>query len=499
MEGYWVACERELGTVSINRTCWLLLVGVSLWGNAGTSLAEPGPSGASRFGKPNIVFIVADDLGYGELGCQGNLQIPTPYIDSLANAGVRFTSGYVTAPNCSPSRAGLMVGRFPTRFGHEFNPIGAKNEDPAYGLPVGQTTIADVLQNAGYITGVIGKWHLGGAATYHPYRRGFDEFYGFTHEGHYYVPEPWNGVTTMLRRRVLPGGGQGRRSFDRVVYDTHMGHNEPDYDANNPIVRGSQPVAEATYLTDAWTREAVDFIGRHRDKPFFLYVAHNAVHSPLQASNACMKEFSHIDDVQRRIFAAMLRSLDNSVGAVLEKIRDEGLENDTLVVFLSDNGGPTRELTSSNLPLRGEKGQVYEGGIRVPFMMAWPGKLPASKVYHEPISSVDLHATASALAGAESDRRSDGVNLMPYLLGENSDRPHEILYWRQGPKTAVRVGDWKLLRHGRRNKPGPWELYHLVNDVSEMTNLAAEQPEKREEMISAWQRLDAEMLPPAFQ
>lgn len=483
----------------MSRPCWLLLVGLLLWATPGNLVADPGPSGASRFDKPNLILIVADDLGYGELGCQGNPQIPTPHIDSLAHSGVRFTAGYVTAPNCSPSRAGLMVGRFPTRFGHEFNPIGAKNEDPSYGLPVGQKTIADALQNAGYITGIVGKWHLGGAAPYHPVRRGFDEFYGFTHEGHYYVPEPWKGVTTMLRRRVLPGGGQGRRSFDHVVYDTHMGYNEPDYDANNPIVRCSQPVAEATYLTDAWTREAVDFIGRHRDKPFFLYVAHNAVHSPLQASNACLKEFSHIDDVQRRIFAAMLRSLDNSVGSVIEKVREEGLEKDTLIVFLSDNGGPTRELTSSNLPLRGEKGQVYEGGIRVPFMMAWPGQLPEGKVYHQPVSSVDLYATALTIAGAEQKQKSDGVNLMPYLLGANSARPHEILYWRQGSKTAVRVGDWKLVRHGRKNSPGPWELYHLADDISETKDLAAEQSSKLQELASAWKKLDAEMVPPAFE
>ncbi len=206
---------------------------------------QEAPSGAARFGKPNVVVLLADDLGYGELGCQGNPQIPTPHIDSIAATGVRFTAGYVTAPNCSPSRAGLLVGRYPTRFGHEFNPIGAKNEDPAYGLPVGEQTIAAAMQDAGYVTGVIGKWHLGGTAEYHPYRHGFDEFFGFLHEGHYYVPDPWQGVTTMLRRRVLPGGGEGRRVFGKVIYGTHLPYNEPDYDANNPIVRGSHEVVES--------------------------------------------------------------------------------------------------------------------------------------------------------------------------------------------------------------------------------------------------------------
>ena len=473
---------------------------VALWSCcAVAAVDETEPSGASRYGKPNVVVILADDLGYGELGCQGNPQIPTPHIDSIASAGVRFTAGYVTGPNCSPSRAGLLAGRFPSRFGHEFNPIGAKNEHPAYGLPLNQKTLADAMQDAGYVTGVLGKWHLGGTSAYHPFRRGFDEFFGFTHEGHYFVPEPWQGVTTMLRRRVLPGGGQGRRTFGKVVYGTHLAYSEPDYDANNPIVRGSQPVAESAYLTDAWTREAVDFVGRHRDKPFFLYLAHNAVHSPLQAANAYMKKFTQIDDMQRRIFAAMLSNLDDSVGAVLEKVREEGLQRDTLVVFLSDNGGPTRELTSSNLPLRGEKGQMYEGGIRVPMMMTWPGRLPAGKVYHEPVSSVDVHATALAIAGAEPDSESDGVNLLPYLRGSEPGRPHETLFWRQGVKTAVRVGDWKLLRHGRRKEPGPWELYNLREDLTETNNLAAVQRPKLQELLSVWKSIDAEMIAPLFE
>ncbi|HEC04542.1 MAG TPA: N-acetylgalactosamine-4-sulfatase, partial [Phycisphaerales bacterium] len=219
-------------------------------------------------GKPNIVIILADDLGYGELGCQGNPQIPTPNIDAIAAAGIRFTSGYVTAPNCSPSRAGLLTGRIQTRFGHENNPIGARNEVPGYGLPLTEKTIADRMLQAGYVSAAIGKWHLGGTAEYHPYRRGFDEFFGFMHEGHYFVPQPWENVSTMLRRKVLPGGGEGRRTFDKVTYSTHMGNTEPDYDADNPIVRGSQPVNETAYLTDAWTREAVSFINRNRDKPF---------------------------------------------------------------------------------------------------------------------------------------------------------------------------------------------------------------------------------------
>ena len=460
---------------------------------------QEAPSGAARFAKPNVVVLLADDLGYGELGCQGNPQIPTPHIDSIAATGVRFTAGYVTAPNCSPSRAGLLVGRYPTRFGHEFNPIGAKNEDPVYGLPVRERTIAAAMQDAGYVTGVIGKWHLGGTAAYHPYRRGFDEFFGFLHEGHYYVPGPWSGVTTMLRRRVLPGGGEGRRVFGKVIYGTHLPYNEPDYDANNPIVRGSQQVVESAYLTDAWTREALSFIDRHADKPFLLYVAYNAVHSPMQAADRYMDKFTRIGDLQRRIFAGMLSNLDDSVGAILKKLRDSHLERDTLVVFLSDNGGPSRELTSSNQPLRGGKGEMYEGGIRVPFMMAWPGHLPAGRLVHKPVSSLDLPATFRAIAGASPDRAADGVNLLPYLGDEQSARPHEALFWRQGHNTALRLGDWKLVRHGHRGNPGPWELYNLEADLAETTDLSGQRADKVEALLSVWQQLNSEMIAPAFQ
>ena len=197
-----------------------------------------------------------------------------------------MTQGYVTAAYCSASRAGLLTGRYQTRFGYEFNPIGAQNEDPAAGLPTSERTLADVLVNAGYVTGLIGKWHLGGTAKYHPIRRGFDEFFGFMHEGHYFVPPPYRQATTWLRRKVLPGGGMGRwTSTDgRSIFSTHMGYTEPDYDADNPIYRAGQPVDEQNYLTDAFTREAVDFIDRNADRPFFLYLAYNAVHSPALAS-----------------------------------------------------------------------------------------------------------------------------------------------------------------------------------------------------------------------
>lgn len=381
---------------------------------------------------PNIIFLVADDLGYGELSCQNpDTDIRTPHIDRIAENGVRLTSGYVTAPFCAASRAGLITGRYQTRFGFEFNPIGPRNEEPGVGLPVGEATLPDLLRDkAGYTTALIGKWHLGGTAQFNPLRRGFDQFFGFLHEGHYYVPAPWNNHTTWLRRRSLPGGKLGRwTSGDgRLVHSTHMGSNEPDYDADNPILHNGQPVVERANLTEAFTREALAFIRDCGDeRPYFLLLSYNAVHSPLQGADEYMRRFEHIDDVQRRIFAAMLAQLDDGVGRVLDEVRRSGQWENTLLVFLSDNGGPTRELTSSNLPLRGEKGQVYEGGLRVPFLLQWPGTLESGAVYDEACLSLDLFATAISAAEVRPHRSLDGVDLLPFLPKvEEEPEPPEI-------------------------------------------------------------------------
>jgi len=454
--------------------------------------------------QPNIVLLFADDLGYGELGCQGNPEIPTPHIDSIAQNGVRFTSGYVTAPYCSASRAGIMTGRYQTRFGYEFNPIGHHNEDPDAGLPRSEVTLAQHLHDAGYATGLIGKWHLGGHPKFHPHRRGFDEFFGFMHEGHYFVPPPYRGVTTMLRRRTLPGGGKGRwTSRDgKLVLSTHMGYDEPAYDADNPILRAGQPVVESEYLTDALTREAVDFIQRNSERPFFLYLAYNAVHSPLQGADAYMQRFEHIEDIHRRIFAAMLANLDDSVGTVLKTLQAQDLMNDTLIFFISDNGGPTRELTSSNAPLRGGKGQVYEGGIRVPFMLQWTEHVPAGAEYDEPVISLDVYGTAAALAKnpIPKSRPIDGVDLMPYLTRQDQGSPHKELFWRLNQKTAIRVGDWKLLRNPDRRgqQDAPWKLYNLADDLSESNDLSAAEPERVRQLSAAWTRLNDEMMDPIW-
>lgn len=455
-------------------------------------------NGENEKGRPNIVLLIADDLGYGELGCQGNLQIPTPNIDAIAANGVRFTAGYVSAPNCSPSRAGILTGKFQTRFGYENNPIGAKNENPVCGLPSGQKTMANILHDVGYTTGLFGKWHLGGIAEYHPMRRGFDEFFGFLHEGHSYAYPEWNNVTSMYRRKVLPDGTKGRWINDDIVYYTAMGNDEPPYDADNPIMRSSQPVEENSYLTDAFTREAISFIERKKNQPFFLEVAFNAVHSPMQAKNEDMTKFSDIEDIQRRIFAGMLTSMDQGIGEIIQKLKDSGLEDNTIIIFLSDNGGPTRELTSSNLPLRGEKGQMYEGGIRVPFIMQWKGKIPKGTAYENAVISLDILPTIAKIAGAEINEKIDGVDLMPYLTRSKSGQPHEYLFWRQQGKTALRMGDWKVVSHGFDKSNPVWELYNLEKDISEANNLKKQNPKEFEELFIKWNELNGQMINPLF-
>lgn len=466
-------------------------------------LTAPGFAAAAER-LPNIILLVADDLGYGELGIQGQTDdIPTPHIDSIGHDGVRFTNGYVSAPFCAASRAGLMTGRYQTRFGFEFNPIGPRNEEPDAGLPESQQTLGDILRDQkGYATALIGKWHLGGTARYNPIRRGFDEFFGFLHEGHYFVPSPYQGVSSWLRRKTLPGGGEGRWSSagGKLTLSTHMGHNEPDYDADNPIYRNGQPIVEQSYLTDALTREATAFINRHAERPFFLYLAYNAVHSPLQGSDTYMEKFVGIEDIQRRIFAAMLSNLDDSVGEVLASLDRNGIADDTLIFFLSDNGGPTRELTSSNNPLRGEKGQLYEGGIRVPFLVRWPGRIPAGQVSDTPITSLDIFATANSIAGtsAPESQTLDGTDLLPHLT-KRQPIPERPLFWRVGNRAALRLGDWKIVQQSDRPKDtAPWQLFNLTSDIGETKNLANQNPEKLKELTTHWTRINTEMIAPAF-
>ena len=452
--------------------------------------------------KPNILVILTDDLGYDDVGCYwmpdnrpGFEKIRTPNLDRLAAEGARFTDYYAPSSVCTPSRAALMTGCYPVRVG--MSSFGRNGAQVLY-----EAHMEDRLRDSGYATGLVGKWHLGGTAEFHPQRRGFDEFFGFLHEGHFYVPQPWQGVTTWLRRKTLPDGGQGRWTSPdgRIVWSTHLGSNEPEYDTDNPLLRSSQPVDEQANLTDAFTREACDFIARHSAQPFFLYLAYNAVHSPMQATDDYMKKFAHIEDIQRRIFAAMLAHLDDSVGKVLAQLRDSGIEENTLVVFLSDNGGPTKELTSSNAPLRGGKGELCDGGIRVPFIASWKNHINAGQVIDAPVASIDATATALKVAGAlapepstKAEAKLDGINLIPMLTGKTKQLPERPLFWRVGKKNALRLGDWKLIRDGKE-----WQLYDLTHDISETRNLATQEPSRVQQMSALWDKWNAEQIDPLW-
>jgi arylsulfatase A-like enzyme len=424
-------------------------------------------AGESAAEKPNILVIVGDDMGYADIGVHGCRDIPTPHLDALAAGGVRFTNGYVSGPYCSPTRAGLLTGRYQTRFGHEFNP-GGDSGSGGKGLPLTETTLADRLKAAGYATGLVGKWHLGSGAKFHPQQRGFDEFFGFLAGGHPYFP------------------GKGA-----------------------PIFRGEEPVDEQDYLTDAFAREAVDFVDRHRQSPFFLYLAFNAVHTPMHADDARLKKFASIKDEKRRTYAAMMSAMDDGIGKVLARLEESGLEENTLVFFFSDNGGPTMRGTTTNgsinAPLRGSKRTTLEGGVRVPFMMKWPKKLPAGDTYDKPVIQLDVLPTALAAGGVENspEWKVEGVDLTPFVAGENVAAPHDQLCWRFGQQMAIRRGDWKLVKYdpavdGDQGKATPAKLYNLADDIGEQYDVIAEEPDKARELQTAWDAWNAANVPPKW-
>ena len=436
------------------------------------SAVASGDTSSFQSRQPNIVVIVADDLGYADVGVHGGKDIPTPNIDAIARNGVRFTDAYVSGPFCSPTRAGLLTGKYPQRFGHEFN-LGAGGD---VGMPLTESTLADRLKAAGYRTALFGKWHLGGGEKFHPMSRGFDEFFGFL---------------------------GGEHSYLDVAAGT-----------NNPLMDGRKVAAPVEYLTDTLADRAVEFIRRNRAGPFFLYLAFNAVHTPMEATDKYRAQFAHITDPQRRTYAAMLAAMDAGIGRTLATLAEEKLLENTLVIFFSDNGGPTMKGTtingSSNAPLRGSKRQTWEGGIRVPFMMQWNGKLPAGRVDSRPIIQLDILPTALAAAGVpiRSEWQIDGVNLLPYLTGQDSGRPHEALYWRLGPHMAIRKGDWKLVKtqDGALIAAGADAfkdlseagLFNLATDISESRNLAAAEPARARELAADWQKWNVQLVTPLW-
>jgi arylsulfatase A-like enzyme len=420
--------------------------------------------------QPNILVVIVDDLGYADIGVHGGKSVRTPNIDALAASGVCCTNGYVSAPYCSPSRAGFLTGRYQTRFGHEFNPhVG---DEAKLGLPLDQRTIADHLRTAGYSTALIGKWHQGFSPGHHPQSRGFDEFFGFLVGGHNFI----------LHKDAAAVFGS--------AYSYNM------------IYRGRDVQKLDGYTTDLFTDEAIAFMNRQAAKPWFLYLAYNAVHTPLEIVEKHNDRIpADVTDPARRGYLSLLLGLDDAIGRITTQLRETGRDQDTLIFFFSDNGGSGKEPflafnTGVNAPLRGDKGQTLEGGIRVPFFVVWPGTIPAGKVYDHPVIALDALPTAIAAAGIQKPADLDGVNLLPHLTGKTSALPHTSLYWRFGPQKAMRQGRWKLVdwRDFDQKQNSGWQLYDLSNDRGEQDDLAASQPNRVAQLSREWEQWNAKNI-----
>ena len=416
----------------------------------------PLPTGPQLTGKPNIVLIVADDLGYGELSCQGAKTVHTPNIDSIAANGVRFTDGYVSCPVCSPSRAGIISGRYQQRFGHEFNP-NMKDPKAFFGLPKSVATLPRRMKEAGYATAMFGKWHLGDTPGYLPLERGFDRFWGFYLGGHNY-------------RGSTP---------------------------ENPMIDGITPLTDQPdYLTDAISTKAASYVASNRNRPFFLMVTYNAVHLPVHMNQPRENRFGYIATDRDRAVRTMLAAMDDGVGQIIISLRKSRILDDTLVIFVSDNGNTPDSQIEDNGGFRDGKTFLYEGGIRVPMLMQWKNGLPAGQTYRKPVISLDLTATIMAAGGLDLSKRPelDGKDLRPYLSGANAGDPHDALFWRFGRQRAVRMGNYKLVQ---MEENGPREVYDLAADPAETNNIASAQLETLEKLEAAytkWNALNVEPL-----
>jgi arylsulfatase A-like enzyme len=449
--------QKKVGTMNHRLRRLLLALLVSVQGIVSSGLAQTQP--------PNIVIILADDLGYGDVSFNGCLDYTTPNIDSIASNGALCTNGYVTCPFCSPSRAALLTGRYQQRFGYENQP-GDDSTNSLLGLPMTELGLWQMLKPAGYVCGAIGKWHLGEAPNLHPLPRGFDEFFGFLEGGSTY----WNAS----------------------------------------LLQGDTPYTEPDYLTDAFTREAVSFINRHAAEPFLLYLAYSAVHGPYDVPPQVYLDQvpSNITDPDRRNYAAMVIALDDGVGQVLQTLQTNNLLDKTVIFFLSDNGAPFHRFTR-NAPLRGYKWDVLEGGIRVPFAVQWTGQVPAHVVYDTPISSLDIVPTVAAATGVSlpTDRVYDGLNVLPYLTGQQTSPPR-TLFWRwlgfgsDGPPGsndtlwAVRSDALKLVRpKGPASLPA---LYNLPSDIGESQDLAPSQPDDVAALTQLYNQWSLDLICPLW-
>ena len=412
--------------------------------------------------RPNILVIVSDDQGYADAGFQGGKDVPTPNLDKLAASGARCTNGYVSHPFCSPTRAGLLTGRYQARFGHENNPV-YDPLDKTEGLPLTERLLPQYMQDAGYKTGWVGKWHLGASTDHAPWKRGFAVTFGFIGGGHAF---------------------------------TGWKPNERQYTI--PLTRGGKLLDEVPeHLTLAFGKEASEFIRHNREQPWFLYLAFNAPHTPHQPTVEREERFAHIENILRRKYLAQVSLMDDAIGAVTAAIPESGQTQRTLIFFFSDNGGPVKN-GADNGKLKGQKGQVYEGGVRVPFLVSWPEKIAAGSTFDLPVTSLDVFATSLSAAGIQipTDKKYDGVNLVPHLTGAVKPEPHQALFWRAGlgKAMAVREGSWKFVR----TSDSPDELYDLAADVGETKNLSSEKPEVASRLATALEAWSKEMIAPVF-
>jgi arylsulfatase A-like enzyme len=414
--------------------------------------------------KPNVIVIITDDLGWRDVSYNGSQDISTPAIDNLAEYGVVFNSGYVTHPYCSPSRAGLITGRYQQRFGHEYN-VPYEPNDKEMGTPLNETFLPELLKENGYKTIAIGKWHLGDHECFWPINRGFENWFGFTGGGYNYY-----GI-------INPNS---------------------EYADQNNIYRNGEAVdpSEITYLTDDFTREAVSFIEENKDQPFFMYLAYNAPHAPDQAPKKYLAQTRHIEYGDRSVYAAMVQAMDEGIAKVISTLKKHNLYGETLIIFLSDNGGCLPG--ADNLPYRGHKGMLFEGGIRVPFLMSWPNKINPRTV-EEPIISLDIFPTVCAATNTEipSNLMLDGKNLLPFVQGETNSAQHEAFYWRVagGAEYAVRKGEYKIYKSEYKDKTF---LFNLSEDQNEKHDISEKNPAKLKELMEMYEKWNKEMEEPLW-
>lgn len=406
---------------------------------------------------PNVLLILVDDMGYGDVGVNGCQDIPTPHLDALAASGINFTAGYVTHPYCSPSRAAIMSGRYQARIGHDCNPQESHN-DPTQGIIPSAKLLPARLKEVGYKTALIGKWHLGHASKFQPRNRGFDYFFGFLSGGYSY----WGHASKKT--------------------------NDPIYE-NDRIVAAE----EITYMTTDLGKKTIEFMEREKEHPWFCFLSYNAPHAPDQAPKEAIAKFDSIKDYKRKMYAALVSVLDDSVGEVIAALESSGQRENTIVYFLSDNGG--RHPSADNGIYRGHKGRTYEGGIRVPFMISWPGTIPAGKTYRHPVSSLDLYASSIALAGAK-DEEADGLNILSILKNPEEKIPARPLFYRisGGWGYAVADSQYKLVKPGWSDKQ---ELYDLLADPEESTDISEKHPEvlkKLSEHYESWNKSNIDPL-----